>query len=108
MKKIQEEYLILLNENGFCSKEHCSKEENETFSKMKNNSEELPEDVIYYDSIGFARMNISDLNDEKIKIHISLKQTQHLKTIKNCLIYFVTLSTISIIIGIIIGLGLIK
>ena len=119
---IKEEFLDLLLENKFNDIESCSKEESEKFIRMLENSEVLPENIIYNGYDDFLKIKKSDLTDKQMTIFILLKQTQilkkiekyspYLKTIKNCLIYFVILSIISIIsliiIGVIFGVGLIK
>ena len=102
MKNMQKEYLNLLYENGFCNWRECTKEENEEFSKIK--TKDLPINVLRNDINNNIHNWIEkqELSDDQLKIQISLKQTILLRTIKNCLLYLVVISIISIIVGLVI------
>ncbi len=63
---------------------------------------ELSKNGIYLGIGDLTKVTGLNLSDEQIKILCQVKQTQHLKIIKNCIIYFVIMSSISIIGGIVV------
>jgi hypothetical protein len=86
----------LLYDLGILIKEPCIEEENEEFSQMETQGRKLPEDVYRYpQSNTYYRMVKADFTEDEITRIIMLKQTQYLRTIKNCLIFFVILTIIS-------------
>jgi len=93
-----------LENNKICIRENCSDEENKEYSELFNDYK-LPLEVFIdenYTENHFYKISKSDLTDDEIKILIALKQSDNIKTIKNCLVYFVVISVLSIIAGIII------
>ena len=72
---------------------------NKVFKKAKE--EDLPDNV-FRDFLNYKSYKVeSTLTDNEVKQLIMLKQTERLETIKNCLIFFVVLTIIGIIIGIV-------
>lgn len=59
---------------------------------------EIPDDVYVTDSnpARYFRLKTSDLSDDQIKMLISLKQLEFLRTIKNCLVFIAVLIIISL------------
>ena len=62
------------------------------WSEMKKNGEELPEDV-FEDSNGkYFRLEPSNMSREDELLFVQLRQMKYLKTIRNCVIFFVILA----------------
>jgi hypothetical protein len=86
----------LLYDLGILVKEACTEEENEQLSFMEEQGEKLPEDVHKYAQPNtYYRLVKSNMTEDEITRVIMLKQTQYLRTIKNCLVFFVALTIIS-------------
>jgi hypothetical protein len=97
--------LLSLENNGILIRKNCTNEENLKYAGM-DKSGDLPTDVFAnessYTEKRYYKLSKSDLTDDDITTLISLKKVEHLKKIKDCMIYFVIISILSIIIGIIV------
>lgn len=92
------DYLV---KNGIYTREECSKEEHKIYAEMAKESN-LPTDILMVDNYGspyFYRLLNTNITEEEVKMLISLKKLDNLKTIKNCLIFFVVISLFSFFVG---------
>lgn len=88
----------------FLQKIDCSKEENREYSNILKNGGSLPEGVCQYkDSITgeplheFYTVYDSGLSDSEKQEYIQYQSLLHLKTIKNCVVFFTVLTVISLV-----------
>ena len=65
--------------------------------EMKKNGEELPEDVIEDNNGKYFRIVPSEMNREDEMLFVALRQMKYVKTIRNCVIFFVILAVIGIL-----------
>ena len=78
---------------------YCSREENAEYRKMLKNEQPLPQNVYESDNAGeFYTLQSQGLTQEEIEEFIKLKQLKLLNTIKNCVVFFTTLTVIGLII----------
>lgn len=106
---IQTELKSFKSEWGITYKEYCSKEENEEFMKLEKQKQKLPEDVRKQDYCQYYRIKENPITQDEIKNLIMNRQTKYLSTIKNCAVYFVTMSIIGLsifLISLLYGLAL--
>lgn len=88
---------------NFLQKIDCNEKENKTYREMLKNGDSLPNGVHQYkDSAGgysgyFYTVWDSDLTDAEIMEYIQYHEFLHIKTIKNCAVFFVILTIISLI-----------
>ena len=83
----------------------CSKEDNKKYKQMLKNGETLPNGVFEYkyglDNEGtgaFYTIHKPELTPEERLEYITFKQLKMLNTIKNCVVFFTTLTVISMVI----------
>ena len=88
----------------------CTKEENKVFKDLLKQGQSLPEGVFPYEydsgilsDSEFYRVVRSDLTQEEIMEYLAYKKLDLLNTIKNCLVFFTTLTIIGIILFLIIA-----
>jgi len=67
------------------------------WAEMKKNGEELPEDVFEDGNGKFFRLGPSEMSREDELLFVQLKQAKYLKTIRNCVIFFVILAVIGVL-----------
>jgi len=67
------------------------------WAEMKKNGEELPEDVFEDGNGKFFRLAPSEMSREDELLFVQLKQAKYLKTIRNCVIFFVILAVIGVL-----------
>ncbi len=89
---------------GLLQKNPCSKEENTEYKKLLENGESLPEGVFPYvyfsgetSTDEFYTVCESDLTEEEIKEYLTYKKLHLLRSIKNCLLFFVVLTILTIV-----------
>lgn len=105
MEKLRDELEQAKLDFGIVRKEYCSTEEENKISKLKEQKLPLPEGIVEeYENEHFRYIE-TDLTDEELSKLITYRQTRYLKSIKNSLIFFVTLAVISLIAGIILVLN---
>lgn len=91
----------------FLQQVKCSREECEKYIAMLNNGQSLPEGVYQYvndmgNGIGvFYRIYDSGLSDAEKQEYIQCKKLAHIKTIKNCIVFFTVLTAISLLVTLI-------
>lgn len=92
-------------EFGLLQKIPCSKEENKEYQQLLKNGESLPDGVFAYvydngevSTTDFYTVYEPKLTDEEIKEYLMYKQISMIKTIKNCVLFFVILTIISMVI----------
>lgn len=89
----------------------CSKEENKQFRQLKKNGETLPEGIREYQDVnGFGTGEFFRIYDAGLTENERMEYTfygilQQLRTIKNCCVFFTTLTVISLIIGFLFWVG---
>ena len=88
----------------FLQKIDCSKEENRTYLKMIKNGETLPDGIYQYKDAttgeyveSFYTIYDTQLTDAEKQEYIQYKELLHIKTIKNCVVFFTVLTVISLI-----------
>lgn len=79
----------------------CTLEENKKYAEMQENNIPLPENVAKYDTVystddAYCVISEAELTPEEKAEYVEIKRLRYLKTIKNCLVYFTTLSVISL------------
>lgn len=89
---------------GLLQKIPCTKEENKKYEDLLNNGKPLPDGVFsYIENNGkesndtFYTIYETELTKEEINEYLALKKLKLLNTIKNCSVFFVVLTIISII-----------
>ena len=65
--------------------------------EMKKKGEELPEDVFEDNNGKYFRMVPSQMSREDEMLFVALRQMKYVKTIRNCVIFFVILAVIAIL-----------
>lgn len=89
---------------GLLQKIPCSKEDNKRYVQMLKNGEKIPKGVYrYVDGAGvemnsFYTIYKSDLSKEEQDELITLTKLSLIRTIKNCAIFFVALTVISLLV----------
>lgn len=103
---LREELQQLRFDMKFLQKIDCTKEENKAYSKMIKNGEALPNGVYQYrdSSSGeyissFYTVWEPELTDAEKREYIQYQELLHIKTIKNCALFFTTLAVISLIVS---------
>ena len=89
---------------NFLQKIDCSKEESKTYKKKLKNGESLPDGVYQYrDSTtgefidSFYTVWDPELTDAEKQEYIQYQKLLHIKTIKNCVLFFTVLTIISLV-----------
>lgn len=78
----------LLLEEGYFSFTLCTLEEQEQFTKMKEENMPLPDGILTQDDGRYIRMEKSGLSDEELRLLITLQQKSKLDSIFRVLILF--------------------
>ncbi len=86
-------------------KVYCNKDEEKSLRKMKKEKLPLPDDIKIDDDGFFYRHIDTDLSEQEIEQLFSYRQITYLRSIKNSMLFFVILATISIIALLIIALS---
>ena len=98
-------------EVGLLQKISCSKEENIKLRQMLKNGEKLPNGIYRcVDGTGtemndFYKVYKPDLSQEEINEYLLYKKLSMINTIKNCAVFFVALTLISLMISVIVLLS---
>ena len=100
--KFNEKLLQLKYDNGFCLEVDCSEEENQLYLKLLKQKKELPIDIVRREESNgtkldeFYKVVPLEISHEELHEYCLLKQTKHLNTIKNCVVFFTILTAISL------------
>ena len=99
--KFYEELLQLKYDSGLCREVDCSEEENRAFAELLKQKKDLPADVLRREDENhrneFYRVVPLEISHEELKEYCILKQTKHLHTIKNCVLFFTVLAVLSLL-----------
>lgn len=102
---LKEELRDIYFDVNLLQKIDCSKEDNKKYKQMLQNGENLPQGVFEYkyelDNAGtgdFYTIHKPELTPEERLEYITFKQLKMLNTIKNCVVFFSTLTVISMVI----------
>ena len=104
-KDIKEQITAFKFEFDLLQKIPCSKEENKRYAQMCKHGQPLPENIFQYDNYGsddladFYTVYTPELTDAEIAEYLTYKKLSLLRTIKNCLVFFVALAVISLVFG---------
>ena len=89
---------------NFLQKADCSNSENQKYLNDQKNGEPLPKNVIQYRSTStgeylneFYTVKDSGLTEDERRLYIELKKLEHIKTIKNCILFFTVTAVIGLI-----------
>ena len=100
---------------GILQKISCTKEENKKYKELINNGQNLPDGVFpFVDTTGkefgdsFYTVYEPELSKEETDEYLALKKLSLLNTIKNCSVFFVALTIISLFITVFFLLGNIR
>lgn len=92
-------------EFGLLQKIPCSKEENKEYQQLLKNGESLPDGVFAYvydngevSTTDFYTVYEPQLTEDEIQEYLMYKQLSMIKTIRNCVLFFVILTIISMVI----------
>ena len=90
----------------------CTKEECKEYQKILDNDGTLPDGVYKdtdtnYETLSFYTVDESNLTEAETMEYLTYKQLHMLKTIKNCVLFFTTLTIISMIVFLLIMLRVI-
>ena len=88
-------------EFGVLKRVPCTKQENKEYAKLLKDGETLPEGVYAYDYdlSAFYTVCGTDLTENEIREYLTYKQLGFIRTIKNCVVFFTTLSIIGLVIS---------
>jgi hypothetical protein len=102
MNKIMGTIHTLRNDLGIETISYCSREECKEFAKLRKEKRPLPDDVIYDSSnaMGYYRY-ITEMTQEEHSEYLSLLQLSYLQSIKNGVQWFVVLTVLGLIGGVI-------
>lgn len=82
----------------------CSDSDNKMYKKMLKDGQQLPKGVFHYKNAAGVEINEfytiyePDLTQDEINEYLTYKKLSFIKTIKNCAVFFTTLTVISLII----------
>lgn len=89
---------------NFLQKTDCSNSENQKYLNDQKNGNQLPKNVIQYRSTStgeylneFYTVKDSGLTEDERRLYIELKKLEHIKTIKNCILFFTVTAVIGLI-----------
>lgn len=92
-------YLI---DNQMIPFEICPEEMQNTFRSLEMQEEELPENIYRRNLNLYVKINMTE---EQIKQHLFITKVKHIRTIKNCLVFFTAIAVISIVLTLLILLN---
>ena len=101
-KNFYEQLFQLKYDNEMCREVDCTEEENQKYLLMLKQKQQLPFDVVRCEADDgtpldkFYRVVPLDITHEEVQEYCALKQTQHLHTIKKCMMFFTILTSISL------------
>lgn len=111
-KDIRKDLISLKDDFDLINDIPCSLEENEICREMLKRGEHLPEGVYRYnrdntkeESAEFYTVHEVDLTKEELEEYIALSKLRMLRTIKNCVVFFTTITIIGMIVAFLVGLG---
>ena len=104
---LKNELYQLRFENDLLQKIYCSDADFKKYLQMLKNGEKLPDGVFqesseYGQSISFYTIYESDLTEAEKSEYLLLKQLvaiDHIRTIKNCVVFFTVLAIISLVLS---------
>ena len=91
-------------EHSVLQKEYCTPQEMKEYSALIKEGEPLPEGIYQYKSDdgtpldSFYRIHKTDLSREELAEYFMYKNAKCLNTIKNCAVFFTSLTVISLIV----------
>lgn len=98
---------LKLELGGDIEKIKCTQEETEQYRVFIRTNKPLPDDIFLEDPCEsfetFYKIKNNDLSKEELYEYLQYKKLKHLKTIKNCVVFFTVLTAISLVIGFISG-----
>lgn len=99
MNDLKQEMHEFMVEMGVMQKAWCTKEEAQVFKQMMKEKKALPEDIKDSDDYcgTYYRWVKTDTSDDELNRLINFRQLLYIKTIKNCVAFFVALTIISLI-----------
>lgn len=101
MGYLRNELIKLRYSTGVTSKVVCTKEESAQCNNLKKNNQPLPENIASDSAGSYMRYEKTDLSKEELAELFLYRQTSYLYTIKKSMVFFVVLTTISILINVI-------
>lgn len=98
MKDLRDELFQLKVEFGVIQQDYCTKDEEEHIKELIKNNQPIPDDIhtSRNGSTHFRYVN-ADISKEEQDELLVYRQTNYLKTIMNCMIFFVILALIPIV-----------
>ena len=100
IKNLREDLKDLKYRNGLLENINCLKEDTEKYRQMVKNGEPLPDGIFQYkNEMGtpvdsFYTIYEADLSDEEKSEYFLLRQSSHIRTIKNCIVFLTVLAAI--------------
>lgn len=109
-KDIRKDLISLKDDFDLINDIPCYLDENEIYREMLKRGENLPEGVYRYnsdnkESAEFYTVHEVDLTKEELEEYIALSKLRMLRTIKNCVVFFTTITIIGMIVAFLVGLG---
>lgn len=104
-KSIKEELKELRYEFQLLEKVPCSDEDTKKYREYMQNGTPLPNGIDYSKNYGvgnefeyfFYTVNVPELSEEEKQEYLMLKKLRSINTIKKCVVFFTTLTVISIV-----------
>ena len=94
----------------FFQEVECSEEECQKYAAMMRNKENLPENIVCFntddDCDEFIKLIPLDISHEDLQDYCALRQTRDIRTIKKCVIFFTVLAIIGLLGALIYGIYL--
>lgn len=103
--KYYDNILQLKYDAELCQEVECTEEENQQYLEMLNQKKELPYNIKRCeDSLGiktgkFVKVLPLELSVEQIREYCTLQQTKDIHTIKNCAVFFVVFTCVSLVLS---------
>ena len=84
---------------NFLQRADCSNSENQKYLNDKKSGNQLPNNVIQSreNPNKFYTVKDSDLTEDEKRLYMELKKLEHIKTIKNCVLFFTVLTVIGLV-----------
>ena len=98
---LKKNLLLAREQNAFASRQLCTDEESEQYRKLLADNKPLPAGVFFYalENYFYSIPDLQDISHEEM-IELTLQeQLSAIKTIKKCVVYFTTISIISLVLG---------
>ena len=83
---------------GLVKKQVCTESEEKILRELEQSGKSIPDNVFKSDAYYWRYVDAdTDVTDTDIQTLCALKQTQHIKTIKNCVVFFTVCAVVSAI-----------